>query len=285
MGPAARQGDRRARDGRTRSARSRMEDAELAEEWAAEVDGAGVARSSSSSCATCCGARMTPRCAGHDPSGRGRHRVAGLGRDAAAHVLALGRAHGFEVELLDYQPGEEAGIKSATLEIRGRVRLRLPEGGEGRAPARAHLARSTRRRGGTRRSRACSSTRWWTTTIEIEINEKDLRDRHVPRGRRGRPAREQDRLGGADHAHPDGHRRGVPERAEPAPEQGDGDEDAARPRCTSASSSSARRSGQRLEAEKTDIGLGQPDPVLRLPAVHDGDGPPDRAEDRRRAAA
>src|SRR5690606_37232524 len=28
-------------------------------------------------------------------------------------------AHGYEVEVLDLQPGEEAGIKSATLEIRG----------------------------------------------------------------------------------------------------------------------------------------------------------------------
>ena len=54
-----------------------------------------------------------------DPRRRGRHRVAGLGGDAAAHVPALGG----DARLAgrDRRPteGEEAGIKSATVEIRG----------------------------------------------------------------------------------------------------------------------------------------------------------------------
>ena len=50
--------------------------------------------------------------------------------------------------------------------------------------------------------------------------------RHLPRRRRGRPARQQDRVGRAHHAPPDGHRRAVPERAQPAQEPRDGDEDA-----------------------------------------------------------
>ena len=48
-------------------------------------------------------------------AGRGRHRRRRLGRDAAAHVPALGAsAHGFTTEILDVQAGEEAGIRSVT---------------------------------------------------------------------------------------------------------------------------------------------------------------------------
>jgi len=50
---------------------------------------------------------------------RRRHRKPGLGRDAAAHVYALGGKHGFKVEYLEETQGEEAGIKSATIQISG----------------------------------------------------------------------------------------------------------------------------------------------------------------------
>ena len=53
-------------------------------------------------------------------------------------------------------------------------------------------------------------------------------DRHLPRLGRRRPAREQDRLGGADHAQADRHRRAVPERALAVGQQGHRDGDAAR---------------------------------------------------------
>jgi peptide chain release factor 2 len=42
-----------------------------------------------------------------DPSGRRRHREPGLGRDAAAHVHALGERRKFKVETLEIQDGEE----------------------------------------------------------------------------------------------------------------------------------------------------------------------------------
>ena len=35
---------------------------------------------------------------------------------------------GFKAEVVDLLAGEEAGIKSATIEMSGRVRLRVPEG-------------------------------------------------------------------------------------------------------------------------------------------------------------
>ena len=47
---------------------------------------------------------------------------------------------GFDVELLEASPGEEAGIKSATFQRQGRERLRAVLRREGRPPPRAPLA-------------------------------------------------------------------------------------------------------------------------------------------------
>ena len=52
-------------------------------------------------------------------------------------------------------------------------------------------------------------------------------DRHLPRQRRRRPARQQDRLGDPHHPQADRHRRPVPERALAVLQQGRGDGDAA----------------------------------------------------------
>ena len=49
--------------------------------------------------------------------------------------------------------------------------------------------------------------------------------RRLPLVGRGRPARQRHRLGGAHHPPAHGHRHVVPERAQPAPEQGQGDGD------------------------------------------------------------
>ena len=51
--------------------------------------------------------------------------------------------------------------------------------------------------------------------------------RHLPRQRRRRPARQQDRLRGAHHPPAHRHRRRVPGRRSPAPQQGQGDGGAA----------------------------------------------------------
>ena len=56
-----------------------------------------------------------------------------------AHVPRWAERHGFAINVLDLQPGEEAGIKTVTIEINGRVRVRLSEGGERRASAGPHL--------------------------------------------------------------------------------------------------------------------------------------------------
>ena len=53
------------------------------------------------------------------PGGQRRHRGAGLGVDAFAHVPALLRAQGLAVEVLEESPGEVAGIKSASIKADG----------------------------------------------------------------------------------------------------------------------------------------------------------------------
>ena len=157
-----------------------------------------------------------------DPRRRGRHRLAGLGRDAAAHVPALGGGPRLRAELVEASPGEEAGLKSATFTVKGENALRDAEGRARRAPARAPLAVRQRApaahvvRAGDRQPAARGRRRG-----------RDRRgrppDRHLPRERRRRPAREQDRLRGPDHAPADRHRRPVPERALADVEQADGD--------------------------------------------------------------
>ena len=94
---------------------------------------------------------------------RRRHRLAGLGRDAAAHGDALGRAPRDE-------GGAEGGVRGGGgrhqvghLHRARRERLRAVLRREGRAPAGAHLARSTRSRAATRRSPAWRWRRWWRT--------------------------------------------------------------------------------------------------------------------------
>ncbi len=47
--------------------------------------------------------------------------------------------HGYKVEWLEESPGEEAGLKSATIQVIGRERLWLAEDRERRAPPGAHL--------------------------------------------------------------------------------------------------------------------------------------------------
>ena len=167
------------------------------------------------------------RRARHRQRRRGRHRRAGLGGDGAAHGDALGRAARLQdVELLEASPGEEAGIKSATFRAQGEnayglysaekgvhrlvrlspVRLRQPPPDV----VRRRRGRAGRRGGGRGRDR-----------------RRRPPDRHLPRLRRRRPARQQDRLGRADHAPADRHRRAVPERALAVVEPRDRDGDAA----------------------------------------------------------
>ncbi len=164
-------------------------------------------------------------------------------QDWAAMLLRMylkwGDAHGFKTEVIDQSDGEVAGIKSAIDQLRPAT---TPTAGCAPRPAcTAWCAsrRSTRAIAATPRSRPFSSRPRSMTTSTIEINPADLRDRRLPLERRGRPARQQDRVGRAHHASADGDRGGLPERAQPAQEPLDGDEDAEGASSTSSRSTSA----------------------------------------------
>ena len=134
--------------------------------------------------------------------------------------------HGFKVKVLDYLAGEEAGIKSASILIDGHQRLRLFEV---RRTGVHRLVRISPFDASGRRHTSFASLEVMPEIdddYDIEINPADLQGRHLPLRRRGRPARQQDRVGHPHHPHPHRHRRGLPERAQPAPEPRGGDEDA-----------------------------------------------------------
>ena len=83
-------------------------------------------------------------------------------------------AHGYEVEVLDLQPGEEAGIKSATLEIRGQYAYGYLKAEKG-----VHrLVRISPFDAQSRRHTSFASVFVYPVVnddIQIEIDEKDLR--------------------------------------------------------------------------------------------------------------
>ena len=97
------------------------------------------------------------------PGGQRRHRGAGLGVDAAAHVPALLRAQGLHGRGARGIARRSGGHQERVDQGRRRIRVRLPAHRDRRAPARAQESRSTRTRGGIRRSRACSSIPKWTS--------------------------------------------------------------------------------------------------------------------------
>ena len=131
---------------------------------------------------------------------------------------------GFETRAARGEPGRGGGPQVGDVHGQGRERLRDPQGRARRPPARPplavrlrapppHVVRAGDRRAAPPRRRATSrSTRATCASTP------------TARGRR-RPAREQDRLRGPDHAPPDGDRRPVPERALADLEQADGDAD------------------------------------------------------------
>ena len=134
--------------------------------------------------------------------------------------------HGFEVESPRPAPGEEAGIKAVSLEIKGQYAYGFLKAEKGVhrlvriSPFDSQARRHTSLRVGVRLSRR-----------RRHHQDRDPRRGHqdgrLPRVRRGRPAREQDHLRGAPHAHSDRASSCLPAGAVPDQEQGDGDEDAA----------------------------------------------------------
>ena len=113
--------------------------------------------------------------------------------------LRWGEPRGFEAEVIDSQPGEVAGIKSATIEIKGEYAY-----GWLRTETGVHrLVRKSPFDSGNRRHTSFASvfvSPEVDDDIKIELNPADIEMDVYPLERRRRPAREQDRVGGAPHA-------------------------------------------------------------------------------------
>ena len=125
--------------------------------------------------------------------------------------------HGFKLQLIEESEGEGAGIKSATLQVKGHNAY-----GWLKTEAGVHrLVRISPFDSNARRHTSFSSVTVYPVidqSIKIDIPEKDVRIDVYRARRRRRPARQQDRKRGAHHASPDRHRGGLPDRALAAPE-------------------------------------------------------------------
>ena len=148
--------------------------------------------------------------------------------------------HGMKVELVDQHSGEQAGIKSATLLLKGENAY-----GYAKTESGVHrLVRISPYDSAARRHTSFASV--WVypvidDNIEVEYQRERPAHRHLSRVRRGRAAHQHHRFGGAHHPHADRHRRPVPEPALAAQEQGRGLSTSCARACTSANWPSARR--------------------------------------------
>ncbi len=118
----------------------------------------------------------------------------------------------FKTELMETSAGEEAGLKSATLLVKGTNAY-----GWLKTESGVHrLVRISPFDSNARRHTSFASV--WVypavdDTINIEINESDCRIDTYRSSRGRRPARQHHRFRGAHHPSADRHRRAVPERA------------------------------------------------------------------------
>ncbi len=99
----------------------------------------------------------------HHPPRRRRHREPGLGRDAAAHVPALGRTQGLRNRDDGPAGGRRRRHQVRHLRSQRRERLRPAAIRDRRAPPGAHFAVRRQRAAAHLVSPPCSSTRRWTT--------------------------------------------------------------------------------------------------------------------------
>ena len=125
---------------------------------------------------------------------------------------------GLDHEIDDVQPGEEAGIKSATLTVEGTHAYAILEAERG-----VHrLVRISPFDSNSRRHTSFAGVDVvpLVEDARIEIDLEDLRVDYVPVPGRGWPARQYDRLGCAPDAPSDRGRGRLPGGAVPDPEQG-----------------------------------------------------------------
>ena len=191
--------------------------------------------------------------------------------------LRWAERHGYPTEVYDTSYAEEAGIKSATFVVKAQYAYGTLAGEHGTH----RLVRISPFDNQHRRQTSFAGVDVVPVvqpTDHIEIDDKDLRVDVYRSSGPGRPGREHDRLGGADHPPAHRHRGVLPERALPDPEPGQRDERAAGQAAGAAPAGGAGRDGR--AARRRRQLLGQPDPQLRAAPVPDGQGPAHRGRNR-----
>ncbi len=188
--------------------------------------------------------------------------------------LRWAERHGYKVEVADLQPGEGAGIKSATFTVEGEYAY-----GYLKAEAGIHrLVRISPFDANARRHTSFASVFVFPAIddkVEVIINPADLRiDTYRASGAGGQHVNKTDSAVRFTH-HPDRHRGGLSERTLAAQEPRDGDEDSARPPVRARAAQEAR-AARAVHQGQEGHRLGQPDPLLRAAALSDGEGPSHR---------
>ena len=128
--------------------------------------------------------------------------------------------HGYKVEFLEETSGEEAGIKSATIQIKGRNAygwLKTENGVH-------RLVRISPFDSNARRHTSFASVNVYPVIddrIKVDIKESDVRTDTLRAQRRRRAARQQDRVRDPAHPYPDQHRGLLPAGPLAAPQPRD----------------------------------------------------------------
>ncbi len=136
--------------------------------------------------------------------------------------LRWAERRGFDVELDEVSTGRRGRHPRATVHGQGPLRLRPAHAPRTASTAWCASARSTPRASARPLRRLEVTPFLEDLSGEIVIDDKDLRIDTYRSLRRRRPARQRDRLGGPHHPPAHRHRGQLPERAQPAPEQGPG---------------------------------------------------------------
>jgi peptide chain release factor 1 len=127
----------------------------------------------------------------------------------------------WQVEVISESAGDAGGFKEVIARVVGQgaySKLKFESGGH-----RVQRVPATETQGRIHTSAATVAVMPEADeTRDVVVNPAGRARRHLPRERRRRPARQQDRFRGAPHPRAHGHRGRVPGRPQPAQEQGAG---------------------------------------------------------------